>query len=167
MPDSIIVPDQFRAAFARLTGSVSVITIVDGQQKTGLTVTSVVSLSAEPPRLLFVINPQSSSWPLLRRSGGFAVQILAADQQAVADRFAGRNGESGAERFADAQWLPLASGNLALRGSLATLDCHVVELVERSDHVIVIGQVRQLLLGDDQVNLLYRQRGYFALTPAR
>ena len=76
---------DFRGAMRHLTGGVSVITAGRGKDVTGMTVTSVASLSVDPPTLLVSINRDASSFPLIRRYGAFGVNILNADQLDVAD----------------------------------------------------------------------------------
>src|SRR5436853_7091008 len=94
----------FRGAMRHLTGGVSVITVGRGRDITGMTVTSVSSLSVEPPSLIVGINRSSSSWPLLKSCGFFGVNILNADQLGIAEQFTGKDGLKGAERFAGAEW---------------------------------------------------------------
>src|ERR1700730_7087841 len=101
---------DFRSAMRHLAGGVSGITVGRGKEITGMTVTSVSSLSVDPPTLIVSINRESSSWPLLKRHGFFGVNILNADQLDVAERFTGQAGVKGGERFAGAEWIALMSG---------------------------------------------------------
>lgn len=94
----------FRAALRHLAGGVSVITTGQGADRTGLTVTSLASLSAEPPTVMFGLNLGSSSFPVLARHRSFGVNFLNATQKQIADRFAGRGGEKGEARYAGARW---------------------------------------------------------------
>src|SRR5215468_9512318 len=87
---------DFRRAMRHLAGGVSVITVGQGRDITGMTVTSVTSLSVDPPALIVSINRSASSWPLLKRTGFFGVSILKADQIDIAERFAGKGGVNGA-----------------------------------------------------------------------
>lgn len=135
---------DFRGAMRHLTGGVSVITAGRGRDITGMTVTSVTSLSVDPPTLIVSINRDASSFPLIRRHGAFGVNILAADQLDVAERFAGKGGLKGADRFAGAQWVTAVSGVPLLVGALSAVDCEVEEIVERHSHGIVIGRVRDI-----------------------
>ncbi|MDU0338355.1 flavin reductase family protein [Bosea rubneri] len=150
----------FRAALRHLAGGVSVITTGRGEDRTGLTATSVASLSAEPPTLMFGLNLASSSFPVLTRHRSFAVNFLNAAQKQIADRFAGRAGEKGAARYAGASWSSGPSGAPLLDGALAALDCEVEELIERHSHAIVIGRVREIRLGGDDAALLYWRGDY-------
>ena len=162
-PDRDISSDNFRSAMRHLTGGVSVITVGRGKDITGMTVTSVSSLSVDPPSLIVSINRESSSWPLLKRHGFFGVNILTADQLDVAERFTGKGGLKGAERFAGAEWIPGASGVPLLTGALAAIDCEVEDIVERHSHAIVIGRVLELRLSSRTAALAYWQGQYVAI----
>ena len=154
--------DDFRNAMRRLTGGVSVITAGQGRDISGMTVTSVTSLSVEPPALIVAVNRSASSWPLIRRYGFFGVNILGADQLEVAERFAGKDGLKGAARFAGADWFARASGVPLLTGALAAIDCEVEEVVERHSHAIVIGRVLDLAVPPRSAALAYWQGQYLA-----
>jgi flavin reductase (DIM6/NTAB) family NADH-FMN oxidoreductase RutF len=140
----------FRSAMRQLAGGISTITVGEGDDRTGLTVTSVSSLSAAPPSVVFCINQSSSSWPLLVRRRAFAVNVLSPAQMAVAERFSGRGGEKGLARYEGARWSKLVTGTHVLGDALAVLDCEVEELVERFGSAVVIGRVvAALVRGED------------------
>lgn len=151
---------SFRQAFRHLAGGVSVITTGHGQARTGLTATSVSSLSAEPPTIMFGLNLSSSTYPVLARNRCFGLNFLNARQKQVADRFAGRKGEKGEARYADADWTTGITGAPLLAGALASLDCEVEEIIERHSHAIVIGRVREVRLGDEEAALVYWRGDY-------
>jgi flavin reductase (DIM6/NTAB) family NADH-FMN oxidoreductase RutF len=155
--------DDFRGAMRHLTGGVSVITAGRGREITGMTVTSVASLSVEPATLIVSINRESSSWPLVQRLGFFGVNILAADQLDVAERFTGKGGLKGAERFAGAQWITRISGVPLLAGALAAIDCAVEDIVERYSHAILIGRVLDITSSGHTAALAYWQGRYVAV----
>src|SRR6476469_6021013 len=114
--DTEVSSGDFRSAMRRLAGGVSVITAGRGKDISGMTVTSVSSLSVEPPALIVSINRASSSWPLVKRYGFFGVNILNSDQVEIAERFTGKGGLKGADRFAGAEWTTRASGVPLLTG---------------------------------------------------
>jgi flavin reductase (DIM6/NTAB) family NADH-FMN oxidoreductase RutF len=155
--------DDFRGAMRQLTGGVSVITAGRGQDISGMTVTSVSSLSVDPPALIVSINRSASSWPLLQRYGFFGVNILASDQIDIAERFTGKGGLKGAARFAGAEWATRASGVPLLVGALAAIDCEVEEIVERHSHAILIGRVLDLQVSTRTAALAYWQGEYVAI----
>ncbi|MCP3367534.1 flavin reductase family protein [Bradyrhizobium cajani] len=154
---------DFRGAMRHLTGGVSVITAGRGKDITGMTVTSVTSLSVEPPTLLVSINRDASSFPLIRRHSAFGVNILNADQLDVAERFAGKAGLKGADRFAGARWVTGISGVPLLADALSAFDCEVEEIIERHSHGIVIGRVRDIRNSTRSAALAYWHGQYVAV----
>jgi flavin reductase (DIM6/NTAB) family NADH-FMN oxidoreductase RutF len=154
---------DFRGAMRQLTGGVSVITAGRGKDISGMTVTSVSSLSLEPAALIVSINREASSWPLVKRHGFFGVNILTSDQIDIAERFTGKGGLKGAARFAGAEWVTRASGVPLLVGALAAIDCEVEDIIERHSHAIVIGRVLDLQLSTCTAALAYWQGQYVAI----
>ncbi|WP_407148696.1 flavin reductase family protein [Bradyrhizobium sp. ORS 86] len=154
---------DFRGAMRHLTGGVSVITAGRGTDISGMTVTSVSSLSVDPPSLIVSINRAASSWPLIARHGVFGVNILTADQLDIAERFTGKDGLKGADRFAGAEWTTRASGVPLLIGALAAIDCEVEETIERHSHAIVIGRVLDVIASQRTAALAYWHGEYVAI----
>ena len=154
---------DFRNAMRQLTGGVSVVTAGIGWDISGMTVTAVSSLSVEPPALIVSINREASSWPLVRRYGFFGVNILTADQIDIAERFTGKDGLKGAERFASAHWTTRVSGVPLLIDALAAIDCEVEDVVERHSHAIVIGRVLDVTVSPRTAALAYWQGQYVAI----
>ncbi|MCS3893267.1 flavin reductase (DIM6/NTAB) family NADH-FMN oxidoreductase RutF [Bradyrhizobium japonicum USDA 38] len=163
MIETAVSSADFRGAMRHLTGGVSVITAGRGKDITGMTVTSVTSLSVDPPTLLVSINRDASSFPLIKRYGAFGVNMLAADQLDVAERFAGKGGLKGADRFADSQWVTAVSGVPLLVGALSAVDCEVEEIVERHSHGIVIGRVSSVRNSTRNAALAYWHGRYVAV----
>jgi flavin reductase (DIM6/NTAB) family NADH-FMN oxidoreductase RutF len=158
-----VTASDFRHAMRQLTGGVSVITAGKGRDISGMTVTSVSSLAVEPASLIVSLNRESSSWPLVKRYGFFGVNILTSDQIDIAERFTGKGGLKGADRFAGAQWITRASGVPLLDGALAAIDCEVEDIVERHSHAIVIGRVLDVAVSTRTAALAYWQGRYVAI----
>ncbi|WP_027570430.1 flavin reductase family protein [Bradyrhizobium sp. URHA0013] len=163
MTENVVSSADFRGAMRHLTGGVSVITAGRGKDITGMTVTSVSSFSVDPPTLIVSINRDASSFPLIRRHGAFGVNILAADQLDIAERFAGKGGIKGADRFAGARWVTAVSGVPLLVGALSAVDCEVEEIFERHSHGIVIGRVRDVRNSTRNAALAYWHGQYVAV----
>lgn len=144
---SDVTADELKGAMRHLAAGVSVITAGIGDNRTGATVTSATALSVEPPTVVVSINLGASVWPVIARHNHFCVNILSAGQQAIADRFAGRQGEKGVARYEGAEWYEMETGALALHGALASLDCEVEAVIERHTHAIVVGRVRKIVTG--------------------
>jgi flavin reductase (DIM6/NTAB) family NADH-FMN oxidoreductase RutF len=145
---------QFQSVMRRLAGGVVVITAGRGDDIAGMTVTSLTSLSASPPRLFVSINRQASSFLLIERHRIFGVNILSSDQQALADRFS--NGRlKGRQRFEGAAWTTGASGVPLLTEALATVECQAEEIMERHSHAIIVGRLLGMELSHRLSGLVY------------
>ena len=158
-----VTASDFRNAMRQLTGGVSVITAGTGRDISGMTVTSVSSLSVEPASLIVSLNRESSSWPLVKRHGFFGVNILTSDQIDIAERFTGKGGLKGADRFGGATWITRASGVPLLDGALAAIDCEVEDVIERHSHAIVVGRVLDVAVSARTAALAYWQGRYVAI----
>jgi flavin reductase (DIM6/NTAB) family NADH-FMN oxidoreductase RutF len=152
--------DAFRGAMRSLASGVSLITQGTGDEMTGMTATSVTSLAADPPTLIVCINRTASLYPTLAPGVAFGVNVLSADQQDIADRFAGRTGAKGRDRFVGSPWVVAPEGAPLLVGALAAFACEVDELVERHTHVIMIGRVKRLASRASGNALVYWRGGY-------
>lgn len=139
----------YRQAFRRTAGGVWVITAAHAGARSGLTVTSVVSLSAEPAELVVSVQPASSSFPLLQSSGRFGVNLLTHAHKAIADRFSGRDGCRGEARYADAPWRATPDDVWLLDDAVVAMACEVGEILWRRTHALVIGRIRALRVADD------------------
>jgi flavin reductase (DIM6/NTAB) family NADH-FMN oxidoreductase RutF len=155
-----IGPDSFRSAMRELSGGVSVITVGIGNDRSGMTATSVSALSLDPPTLIVCVNKTSSTWPLLLRHRSFGVNILHAGHEGVAERFSGRKGETGERRYGDDRWITLETGASLLADALAALDCELEEAIDRHSHAIVIGRVKAIRTGAAEQGLVYWRGRY-------
>jgi flavin reductase (DIM6/NTAB) family NADH-FMN oxidoreductase RutF len=161
--DREVAACDFRSAMRHLAGGISVITVGRGKDITGMTVTSVSSLSVDPPTLIVSINRNASSWPLLKRHGFLGINILSADQLEIAERFTGKGGLKGADRFAGAQWTTRVSGVPLLVGALSVFDCEAEDIIERHSHAIVVGRVLDIQTSRRTAALAYWQGRYVAI----
>ncbi|MBP1860516.1 flavin reductase family protein [Rhizobium herbae] len=169
IPDSDHLVDaaSFKLSMRQLAGAVSVITVGYGDDRTGFTATSVSSLSADVPSVIVSVNRTSSSWPALERHRRFCVNVLAQDQQHIAQSFAGHDGRQGLARYTGADWHTLATGTLALKDALTVLDCALEQAIHHHSHAILIGHVRAITVRPDVQPLLYWQGGFQQLAMTR
>jgi flavin reductase (DIM6/NTAB) family NADH-FMN oxidoreductase RutF len=153
---------QFRLIMRRLAGGVCIITAGQGEDITGMTVTSLTSLSADPPRVLVSINRQASSFALIARHRQFGVNILGSGQEALAERFSNRD-LKGRERFEGTTWTYGTSGVPLLSQSLATIECPVEEIIERHSHGIIVGRLSSMELSHRLSGLTYWNGQYIQI----
>ena len=101
---------SLRDAMRQAAGGVSVVTVGEGEDISGLTVTSAASLSLDPPTMIVCVNLAASCWPMFPRHRHFCVNLLGEGHEFLADRFAGRHGIKGAARFEGVRWERLSTG---------------------------------------------------------
>jgi flavin reductase (DIM6/NTAB) family NADH-FMN oxidoreductase RutF len=152
--------DAFRAAMRHLASGVCLVTHSVGGVRAGMTATAVASLSLEPPTLIVCVNRTASAYAGLTPGAAFGVSVLGADHREFAERFAGRTGEEGAERFREGRWRIAPNGAPLLGDALAAFACEVEEIVERNTHAIVIGRVKHAAAASGGGALIYWRGGY-------
>jgi flavin reductase (DIM6/NTAB) family NADH-FMN oxidoreductase RutF len=147
----------FRDVMGRFaTGIVVATGVLDGVPA-GFAAQSFLSLSLDPPLVALSPARTSTSWPKLRDSGSFCINILAADQKPICDTFA----QSGIEKFSEFEWHPGVTGSPVLAGVLAYIDCDLEAEYDAGDHTIAIGRVRDLAIVEpDGEPLLFLRGGY-------
>jgi flavin reductase (DIM6/NTAB) family NADH-FMN oxidoreductase RutF len=144
------------------TGVTVVATALEGVRH-GMTVSSFTSVSLDPPLVLVSLERAAQTHRLLERSGYFSVTVLGDGQQAVSDRFAGRQPED-EDRFAGLDTFTLVSGAPFISGGLAYFDCRVVSTYLAGTHTVFIGEVLAVQAGDESAApLLYHDRDYHQL----
>jgi flavin reductase (DIM6/NTAB) family NADH-FMN oxidoreductase RutF len=86
----------------------------------------------------------SSTYPRIRETGKFSVNVLADSQQSISDKFALK----GTDRWHGVDWDMTVSRNPTIAGTLMWLDCRIVAEHRAGDHFIVIGQVHAMSSDD-------------------
>jgi flavin reductase len=150
----------FREGMARLGAAVNVITTAGVAGRAGFTATAVCSVSDQPPTLLVCLNRRSRGTPVLRENGIFCVNTLGAEQEEIADTFAGRGGHSGEERFKVGDWMTMATGAPVLRSAAVAFDCRTIEVKTVATHNIFFAVVEAVHIGDSCPALVYHERCY-------
>lgn len=140
-PSSVTVSaDEFKAAFRNHPAGVALITADAGDGPVALTATSVFSVSAEPPILVFSLSELSSSTPTIRRAQTVVVHLLGASQIHLAQLGAAK----GVDRFADtALWTRLATGEPYFPSAHAWIRGQVINTIDAGGSVVVVVQALQ------------------------
>ena len=147
---------SYRAAMRYHAGAVAILSAGTPGDRTGLTATSVCSLSDTPPRLIACVNRSASAHGLIRRTASFGVNLLRAEQVELANVFAGRRGIERDDRFTDADsWLSLVTGSPILGSALVSFDCELVDEHPHDTHSIFVGEVRAMHLCNGETPLVY------------
>jgi flavin reductase (DIM6/NTAB) family NADH-FMN oxidoreductase RutF len=159
LSDEGITEAAFKAACGRYATGVSVVTTVgtDGH-KEGLTVNSFTSVSLDPPLVLFCLDKGAGSFKGFTHAGRFAVNVLREDQADLSTHFAKAgipDKFAGIKHRTDPDGLPL------LDQVLARIVCEIEHRYEGGDHVILVGRVARIDLGEESGKpLVYFRGGY-------
>ena len=131
-------PQEFRQALGSFATGVTIVTAATpAGEPVGLTVNSFNSVSMEPPLVLWSLSRRGASVPVFMTSEHFAVNVLAAEQRTLAERFATR----GADRWAELCWRAGRGGAPILAGVAASFECRVKSRHDEGDHIVFIGEV--------------------------
>lgn len=152
----MISPDDFRRVLGHFASGVTIISTFDGDARpTGLTASAFTSVSLDPPLILVCVDHKSQSYPALRESGRFAVNILTQAQQELSKRFATSRldkFDGVAFRRGDDLDVPL------IDGALAQIECTTVGAHDEGDHTIFVGRIERAHVGGGDPLLYYRGR---------
>jgi len=131
----------FRDALGQFCTGVTTITgLAPNGEPVGITVNSFSSLSLEPPLILWSLANSTPSFNCFGTGDPFVVNVLAADQEAVAMKFA----QSGADKFDGVETLPGAHGVPIIPDCVAYLECIVDARHPGGDHDIIVGLVNRV-----------------------
>ncbi|MCP5153199.1 MAG: flavin reductase [Ectothiorhodospiraceae bacterium] len=156
--------DGNRAAFiegmSHAASTVSVVTTDGPHGRSGVTVSAMCSVSADPPSLLVCVHHRSRAAETIRANGVLCVNLLRDEQVRVSDTFAGRLDGPGGDRFGCAEWATLATGAPVLVDALVAFDCSVRHVFQWGSHLIFVAEVRDLAIHDTGLPLIYANRAY-------
>ncbi|HEY0125594.1 MAG TPA: flavin reductase family protein [Blastococcus sp.] len=153
---------QFAAAMGQFAAGVCLLTVRDGIDDVGTTVSSVMSVSADPP--LVAVGLSAAGYPaeVLEEVGSCALTVLATQHAIVASRFSSAGRPSARHLLESVPWSRAAgSGAIVLDDGLAALDCRVTQRVEAGDHVLALLAVDDVPVLTPDVSPLLRLRGRY------
>lgn len=143
---------DFRHALGQFATGVTIVTTADAQGRpVGLTVSSFNSVSLDPPLVLWSMAHKAGSLPVFQHCAHYAIHVLSAGQQALAQRFATR----GVDKFAALDWQPNAHGVPLIAGAAAVFECAQRSRYDEGDHTIFVGLVQQCQHQQGALPLLY------------
>ncbi len=156
--------DQYRALMSAFPTGVAVITSLtpDGDP-CGMTCSSLTSVTMSPPTLLVCLQTGTRTASAVVRHGAFAVNLLCANAQPVAEMFSAPIGD----RFSRIRWDHSASGLPWLSSdAFALAECAVTETLSVGDHVVAFGRVERIAYTAG-TPLLYGLRQFATWDPPR
>ena len=153
---------EFAAALAQYAGGVCLLTVRDGIDDVGTTVTSVMSVSADPP--LVAVGLTAGGYPaeVLAEVGRCGLTVLGARHAIVASRFSSAGRPSARHLLESVPWTRAAASDaIVLDEGPAALDCRLERLVEAGDHVLALLLVEDVAALNPAVAPLLRLRGRY------
>ena len=154
MDELIMAIDEagFRKVMSFFPSGVTVVTTEFEGERAGMTVSAFSSLSLSPPLCLICIEKSTRMHELIPRAERFAVNILAAGQEAISNQFASRI----PDRF---DGVALRDGKLRLpllEDAMANIECRLHATLPGGDHTIFVGEVVAVDLREGDALLYYR-----------
>jgi flavin reductase (DIM6/NTAB) family NADH-FMN oxidoreductase RutF len=146
---------------ARLPSGVVVVSARAGEGYRGLTASSLVSISLEPPMVLVGLEHEAATRAAVVEGKAFNVSVLTRSQEFIADRFAGR------APAIDTRWEQVAhrlgtNGIPLIDGCAAWLECRLVQVHSAGDHDVCIGEVEAATAGSGDPLILW-DRSFWTL----
>ena len=146
---------------ARLPSGVVVVSARIGNGYRGLTASSLVSISAEPPMVMVGLEREAATRAAVIDGRAFNVSVLTRSQEFIAERFAGR------APAVDAEWREIphrlgSNGIPLIEGCTAWLECSLVEAHPAGDHDICVGKVDKAIQGSGDPLILW-DRSFWTL----
>ncbi|CAN5642316.1 hypothetical protein BH23CHL5_BH23CHL5_11030 [soil metagenome] len=151
--------NRFVDAMSRVASSVAIVSTDGEAGKFALTVSAIVSVTADPPTLLVCINRKNPIEAALRQNGVFLISMLRADQRHVAEVFAGRPVRGDPYDFSAGRWEPSPNSMPRLSGTVAWFDCRLFATHHVGTHTIFIGRVEHADNGHG-TPLVYGRRSF-------
>jgi flavin reductase (DIM6/NTAB) family NADH-FMN oxidoreductase RutF len=159
--------DDFTTALRQHAAGVCLLTLRDGIDDVGTTVSSVMSVSARPP--LVAVGLAADGYPaeLLAEVGRCALTVLAAEHAIVASRFSSAGRPSARHLLESVPWQRAGGGAIVLSQGLVAMDCRLERLVPAGDHVLALLEVDDVPVLDPAREPLLRFRGRYAEVAVR
>ena len=150
----MIGPDEFRRVLSHFATGVTIVTTCDkAAVPTGLTVSAFTSLSLDPPLILVCVDHKAQSYPALRDSACFAVNVLTTGQEAASRRFASTRT---VDKFNGVPYQLSDLGLPLLDEALVCLECAKVGAHVEGDHTIFVGRVERTRVNEGDPLVYYR-----------
>jgi flavin reductase (DIM6/NTAB) family NADH-FMN oxidoreductase RutF len=155
-------PKEFRSALGMFATGVTIVTAMTSDGKPiGLTASSFNSVSLDPPLVLWSLARAAASLPAFSTGSHYAINILAADQKLLAEKFAVKGGD---------RWTGVAfthgSGQAPLlTGAAAVFECFNRSRYEEGDHVIFVGEVERVAWRPGAAPLLFHGGRFYTELP--
>lgn len=139
----------YRSVMGLFATGVTVISYMTDDTPMSMTANAFMSVSMEPPLVLISVRKQSRFNEAMRAGLCYGVSFLAESQQALSAHFGGRRDETLEVPYVYRRGTPL------IGGSLADIVARTTAIHEAGDHLLYIGQIEHLQLGEQRKPLVF------------
>lgn len=151
----------FRKTLSQFATGVAVITARNaGGNPIGITMSSFNSLSLDPPLILFSVDRRALSLDAMLAAKGYAVNILARQQEHLSNQFARALGD----KWSNVEYQTGHAQAPLLDGVLAHFECDPYASHDGGDHVLFIGRVVRFKALADGAPLVFFRGKYHSLS---
>ena len=154
-----IVMQAFKNAMSKVPSSVSILSVQTENSHISCTISSLISVEVETPRVLFVLRKDSSTLKAILLHKTFSINVLSYDQEALAVKYSANQ-----RIFEPQDWVEGLSQTLDLKGSWLHFACEFDEVLECGSSVVVISRVIGHKFTETGKPLIYINRSYLTLT---
>ena len=147
----------FKNAMGQFATGVVVVAGNQAGELVGFAAQSFVSLSVNPPLVLFCPQKSSTSWPKVSTLPQFSINVLNETQRDLSEAFA-IPGE-----VPLVEWHLTKKRNPIIEKSIATIECTLDTEYEAGDHLIVVASVTDVHVHDESLKPLLYFRGSYDL----
>src|SRR5687768_8832909 len=148
---------RLRSALGVFPTGIVVVTACGAGGPLGMTMNSFISVSLQPPLILFSVDRRSAGLVAWERASGYAVNVLASDQQDLSTRFA----RALTDKWRDVAYRSGLHGAPLLDGALACFECTRHGTFDGGDHVVFLARVERLTYANDDAQPLVFYRGRY------
>lgn len=128
---------SLKTVFSHYASGLTIVSAIREEQPIGFTCQSFHSVSIDPPLVSFNVMRASTSWPIIRKIGGFSINVLSDGQQNISSALA----RSAPDKWTAIQWRRTARGNPLFDQSLVWFDCDLYREHEAGDHTLILAKV--------------------------
>lgn len=141
-----------RKALGQFATGVTVVSLPTEEGVHGMTANSFTSVSLEPPLVLVCVAKKNRTHKYINEHEKFAINVLAENQEAISNMYAG------GDKTSNVNWLHDVASSPVLEGAIAWFDCTLAHRYDGGDHTIFVGRVEQFSASSGQPLLFHRGR---------
>lgn len=134
--------DAKKTALRMIPYGIYVLTVEDGDAIAAATVNWVTQTSFNPPLIAIGVKTDSGAYALIKKKRAFALNMLGKGQQGPAFAFFKPAAKDG-DKISGEPYRKGANGHPILVNAHASVECSLVEIVEKGDHHIVVAEVTE------------------------